>query len=249
MINVEQYWHFQSALSKDTCRKIIDYGESLINNKKSKGESTHAWTTGHVEKQALSDSAVSQADKTTEDIKNDNLTTYIRDSEVVFFNDDWIYDLLTPFLHKANFNAGWRYDFDFIQDIQFTKYGLNQFYGWHQDSSGCHLSKYKRFIPGISPLSEIGEMPGDYVKHEPQIGKVRKLSMTINLCDENSYEGGNLRFDFGPHYAGERYHTCTEIRPTGSIIVFPSHTYHQVTPVTQGTRYSLVLWACGKPFR
>ncbi|NBV29176.1 2OG-Fe(II) oxygenase, partial [bacterium] len=30
---------------------------------------------------------------------------------------------------------------------------------------------------------------------------------------------------------------------------FPSHVYHQVTPVTRGTRYSLVLWAMGQPFR
>lgn len=249
MMNIEHYWHFQSALSKDTCRKIIDYGESLIQKKKSKGENTAAWTSGRVEKQSMDNSAVSQADKTIEEIKNDGLTTYIRDSEVVFFNDQWIYDLLIPYLNIANFSANWRFDYDFIQDIQFTKYGLNQFYGWHQDSTGCHLSKYKRYIPGVSPVDKYGEMPGEYVKEKNQIGKVRKLSMTINLSDKSSYEGGNLRFDFGPHFQGERFHTCEEIRPTGSIIVFPSYTYHQVTPVTQGTRYSLVLWACGKPFK
>ena len=33
----------------------------------------------------------------------------------------------------------------------------------------------------------------------------------------------------------------------GSIIVFPSYMYHQVTPVTKGNRYSLVLWALGEP--
>ena len=59
----------------------------------------------------------------------------------------------------------------------------------------------------------------------------------------------NLNFDFGPHNAGTRYHECVEIRPQGSIIVFPSYTHHQVTPVTRGIRYSLVLWSLGKPFR
>ena len=34
-----------------------------------------------------------------------------------------------------------------------------------------------------------------------------------------------------------------------SVIVFPSHVYHQVTPVTKGTRYSLVGWNLGYPFR
>jgi len=42
---------------------------------------------------------------------------------------------------------------------------------------------------------------------------------------------------------------CTEIRPKGSIVVFPSYVFHRVTPVTRGTRYSLVCWSVGKPFR
>ena len=73
--------------------------------------------------------------------------------------------------------------------------------------------------------------------------------MTINLSEPGSYEGGNLKFDYGPHIKGERYHECTEIRPKGSVIVFPSYLYHQVTPVTKGTRYSLVMWSLGHPFR
>ena len=80
------------------------------------------------------------------------------------------------------------------------------------------------------------------------IGKVRKLSVTISLNKPEEYEGGNLKFDFGPH-SDERFHECTEIRPQGSVIVFPSHVYHQVTPVTKGTRYSLVGWNLGYPFR
>ena len=79
------------------------------------------------------------------------------------------------------------------------------------------------------------------------------IQITVNehkkVSDENDYKGGNLKFDFGPHSIKERYHTCTEIRPKGSIIVFPSYIYHQVTPITEGTRYSLVLWINGKPFK
>ncbi len=81
------------------------------------------------------------------------------------------------------------------------------------------------------------------------VGKIRKLSVTINLNQPGEYEGGNLKFDFGPHSQGKRFHEVTEIRPQGSIIVFPSWTYHQVTPVTKGTRYSLVLWSLGLPFK
>jgi predicted 2-oxoglutarate/Fe(II)-dependent dioxygenase YbiX len=35
---------------------------------------------------------------------------------------------------------------------------------------------------------------------------------------------------------------CAEIAPRGSIVVFPSHVWHRVKPVTKGTRYSLVIW-------
>ena len=80
-------------------------------------------------------------------------------------------------------------------------------------------------------------------------GKVRKISMTLNLTDPKSYEGGNLKFDLGPHVEGDRLKVCDDSRSQGSLIVFPSFTYHCVTPVTSGTRYSLVLWLLGKPWQ
>ena len=42
---------------------------------------------------------------------------------------------------------------------------------------------------------------------------------------------------------------CKEILPKGSIIVFPSFVWHRVKPVTEGTRYSLVIWNLGLPFK
>ena len=38
-------------------------------------------------------------------------------------------------------------------------------------------------------------------------------------------------------------------REQGSIIIFPSFVYHQVTPVTRGLRQSLVGWIAGPTFR
>jgi len=40
-----------------------------------------------------------------------------------------------------------------------------------------------------------------------------------------------------------------EILPKGSIVVFPSFVWHRVQPVTKGTRYSLVVWNLGYPFK
>lgn len=64
----------------------------------------------------------------------------------------------------------------------------------------------------------------------------RKLSVIIQLSDPNSYEGGDVIFK-----ASEREHTLP--RDRGTIAIFPSYILHKVTPVTKGTRYSLVTWA------
>ena len=171
----------------------------------------------------------------------------IRDSEIAWLNNQWLFDRVYPFLHEANEKAGWRYQFDVSESFQFTKYHKGGFYGWHTDGQSCHFGKYKRFIPGVTQKNPDGSIPSHYTTSKDFIGKVRKLSATINLNKPGDYDGGNLKFDMGPHHP-KRYHTCTEIRPRGSVIVFPSHLYHQVTPVTEGTRYSLVMWNLGRPF-
>ena len=68
-------------------------------------------------------------------------------------------------------------------------------------------------------------------------GKTRKLSMSIILNDD--FEGGE--FDF--------FDSDTISTKRGTVIVFPSYIMHRVKPVTKGTRYSLVTWFCGEPFK
>ena len=68
--------------------------------------------------------------------------------------------------------------------------------------------------------------------------KTRKLSMTIVLNDD--YEGGEFEFFIDKQLIKEK---------SGTIIVFPSYMVHRVKPVTKGTRYSLVVWFCGEPFK
>ena len=71
---------------------------------------------------------------------------------------------------------------------------------------------------------------------------VRKLSVTIQLSSDEDYEGGQLALQFGKD---------PELMDTaqGKLIAFPSYVLHEVKPVTKGTRYSLVAWATGKPFK
>lgn len=84
---------------------------------------------------------------------------------------------------------------------------------------------------------------GKYDWHEDyNAGVSRKLSMVLQLTDPAQYEGGNLQI-----MTGEGISTIKKQR--GLIVVFPSYILHQVTPVTQGSRQSLVSWISGPAFR
>ena len=76
---------------------------------------------------------------------------------------------------------------------------------------------------------------------------MRKISISIWLNDPDEYEGGELDIEVGGPRDDLRYHTFK--LPKGSIIVFPSHSWHRVRPVTSGVRKSLVVWFSGPPFR
>jgi len=252
------YWFFQSVFTPEICDEIVSLGEKEIEYSKSQGISTQAVTIGDNQKKP--DSVIAQNDKTVEEFsKENNLSveeldkkSYVRDSEVTWFPQHhckWIYDLIIPKVQEANRSSGWQYDIDEYEDIQFTKYHPGGFYGWHADGGGDHYAKYKKFIDGVHEKDNLDRYPRGYTVNSKCVGKVRKISVTINLNKPGEYEGGNLKFDFGPHTLGERYKECEEIRPQGSMIVFPSYMHHQVTPITRGTRYSLVLWCLGKPFR
>jgi PKHD-type hydroxylase len=152
-----------------------------------------------------------------------------RDSNIVWLNDRWIYKEIQPFIHQANRLANWNFDWNFSESCQFTKYKLNQFYDWHADAwEEAYANK---------------DNPDTF-------GKIRKLSVTCSLSAPEDYEGGELEFDFrntDPDKQSVR--KCAEIKPRGSIVVFPSFVWHRVKPVTKGTRYSLVIWNLGYPYK
>jgi len=244
------YYWFKSALSEEDCDRIIQHGIDQIGLAKQQGKKIDGVTFGNSEKSSMPD-AIPQGDLARSQVDTSK-KMYIRDSKVSWLNDQWIYDLVLPFVHEANTKAGWNFDIDYSESFQFTVYEPDGFYGWHKDGMSDHFGIYKRYIHGVTaePLKKDGSLPSGYTDDNNMIGKVRKLSVTINLNNPGDYEGGNLKFDFGHHTEdGVQFHECDEIRPKGSIIVFPSFIDHCVTPVTSGTRYSLVLWNLGRPFK
>ena len=248
------YYYFKNALKPEICDSIIQLGLSSVTET--------AQTTGNMEKGE--DKIIPYNDKSTEEIikkyKNEGLSenqiyeklkkeNFIRDSKVSWLYEKWIYDNLWPFVDEANLKSGWSFDVDYAEPCQFTIYEPNSFYGWHTDGGSDNHNTYKRKIPGLDTIKNIDQKGiVKYVENPNMVGKVRKISMTINLSNESEYTGGDLKFDFGPHVEN-RYQICKEIKSKGSLIVFPSFTYHQVTPVITGTRYSLVVWFLGRPFR
>ena len=229
MIFKNKYYYFKSVLKNDFCEKVLDFGQ-----KKLKKSGIQATIKKDINTSINKNKKNKINEKSIDEIKKEKINVdevNFRDSEICFLNENWIFEKIIPYINHANKNAGWNFEYSVIEPVQFTKYGKNQYYGWHIDGQGDVYGAYQ-----------------DNFKNKKLRGLVRKLSVTINLSGDENYEGGNLKFDFGPNTQGERFIECTEIRPKGSIIVFPSFTYHQVTPVTKGTRYSLVMWICGKPF-
>lgn len=128
----------------------------------------------------------------------------------------WLYGIVEYYLQQAN-AATFHYDLGETQIIQYSTYAEGQQYTWHRDSGGP---------------------PDDR-------GRIRKLSMSVQLDDPATFTGGEFQIT---NFAGNVLEP-EEFKPRGSIIVFPSMCLHRVAPVTQGVRRSLVAWFLGPMFR
>jgi len=144
-----------------------------------------------------------------------------RKCSVSFLNskDNIFNEMLWGFVHHAN-DKMFKYDLEFFQRLQFSKYEQGDYYDWHRDTI---VSDNK---------------------------KIRKLSLSFNLTDHNNYEGGDLEFFTGTDKKAKDFNSdfSEKIRQVGTIIVFDSRDWHRITPVTKGVRYSVVCWTVGPRF-
>ena len=283
MILKDYYWYFQAALDDETCDKIIERGKERMGEEIEKygedaivaqvGGRASVYNFGEDNTPEISSRKISQQGKTKEQLVTEGVTledTFARDSYVSFFSDVWIYKVLHEYLKQANINAGWNYEVDFSEPLQYTEYkskglsGEGQFYGWHCDGQFGEYKLYNEENIEHQNTAWLRDKEGEKINGlngKPQFvdnswtnntdwdKKLRKLSITVNLTNPGEYSGGEFEIDRGPHFGNERYYTVTEIRPRGSIIVFPAFVYHQVTPITWGERKSLVMWTMGPKWR
>ena len=205
-----EWFFWTSSLDKKTCNKIKALGKDDFKPAeidKKKGTTDEERVTGKKREPGKDKKA--------------------RISDVSWTNEQWLIDLVWPYMMRAIEHAGWNYDITAVESMQITRYKPGSFYGWHVDGSSDCLSVYNN--------------PDNKFLH----GKVRKLSMTILL--NGNYKGGE--FQFAQYRKMENIVETPDFKNAGSIIVFPSFIEHQVLPVTKGTRYSLVAWFVGPPFK
>ena len=203
------YWYFKSAIPERICDDISRYGKQL--------QDQMAVTGGY------GDQKLNQ--KQVKDLKKK------RNSDIVWMSDRWVYKEIQPYIHSANANAGWNFQWDFSESCQFTKYTKGQFYDWHCDSwDQPYIREHE---------------------NDPSHGKIRKLSVTVTLSDPKDYKGGELEFDLRNLDPDKKRNVmkCKEILPKGSLVVFPSFVWHRICPVKRGERKSLVIWNLGWPFK
>jgi PKHD-type hydroxylase len=99
------------------------------------------------------------------------------------------------------------------------------------------------FVESIQLTNYLSEDSGMYEWHcDNGPGISRKLSVVLQLSHPDEYDGGELQIKTGMNEDIIQ-------KKRGLITVFPSYTLHRVTPVTKGTRQTIVSWITGPRFR
>lgn len=101
--------------------------------------------------------------------------------------------------------------------------------GDHSDNWVFQIAKY-----------DIGDFHNWHVDdHLDRSSGFRKFVTIVQLSSSNEYEGGQLEIRDSGFVSPEQ----------GSSISFLTIRQHRVLPITKGTRYSLVIWLFGPPWR
>ena len=211
---INEFFYFNEGLSAVDCKSIIEAADG-------KFEDASVNTKQFISNNERKTGAMPKYEK----------EIAVRKSGIFFSSDQWLFDLIWPFMQDANKGAGWGYDVSGCEAIQITKYDSSDYYHWHKDGNGCQMSKYQE--PDNTWLN----------------GNVRKLSMTVILGD--AYTGGEFQIA-SLNSSKDSFEVTVHTPPVGgvgSIVVFPSFLMHRIKPVKEGARYSLVAWFVGPPFK
>ncbi len=216
----------KNAISKKDCNRIKNLGRGKSKNL-AVNYNTLTSIDEWIESGVRSNSPLTKEERLTGQKPDYEKNIKARISENYFTTEQWLYDLIWPYMLEANKVSGWNLDISAAEPIQIARYKKGGFYNWHYDGISDSLSAYDK--------------PENSFIH----GKVRKLSVSLILNDD--FEGGD--FEFCSYYnGGECVITPIKLKE-GDMIFFTSGMEHRVAPVTKGVRYSLVNWFVGPPVR
>lgn len=157
---------------------------------------------------------------TIEGLKEVNVSEW-RSTKVKFINaSHYIGELCYANVMDVN-SQGFNYDLrGYDQNkFQYAHYNVGDFYKWHVDARRSNKDSF-----------------------------ARKLSFSLVLNDD--YEGGVLEIATQNSPTSDPPYNVYQVpRQRATLIVFPSHLLHRVTPVTHGIRKSIVGWLVGPPLR
>ena len=101
--------YFPNLLTDRQCNDIIKLGTSKLQSA----------TTVDGRDKTNKEKSIAVSDMTNEEIEKKGLTdkAYMRDSEIAWLSDNWIYNLINPRIQEANKHAGWNWDYEYYQLI------------------------------------------------------------------------------------------------------------------------------------
>lgn len=144
----------------------------------------------------------------------------------------WAAGFVMHYVRLAN-STNFMFDINNIDggNLQYTRYGPGETYGWHIDH-------------GILDVSDAEQSNSSRDYRKRVVGEEqRKLSFSLQLSDADDYEGGNFQL------MDDNDDMSIAPRQLGSLIVFDSRCKHRVRPVKSGIRRSLVGWVMGPRWR
>mgnify|MGYP003630281730 CR=1 FL=1 len=146
-----------------------------------------------------------------------SLDKSIRDTHLYWFHHDKLANKVADKIYDVNQKV-FQNRLTHCEFFQLGVYNPDGHYGWHRDD-----------------IELLGK------------SSARKLSFTILLNDTCQYKGGDFQVHsrFDAVTGSPIVKTVSKLKHTGSMVVFPSRTYHRVKPVIEGQRISLVGWCWG----
>ena len=93
------------------------------------------------------------------------LSKSVRNNQTAWGNEQWVYDLIWPYMTEGIKYVGWNYKITSAETYQIAKSEVGEFHAWHQDGLG-------------------------QITHDAETDRTRKLSLSLLLNDD--YEGGEL---------------------------------------------------------